>query len=521
MNLDQLMTFIDKLTPQQAGGYLSGQTPFPYQGVPNELWAPRMMAAAHRKMAAGGAVKPAGRKLSKSMQDVLLKRFAKGGDVYISPAEQYLMSQGYTREEAQAIIAAHPEKGIAESTAATPMGRKYDNYMAQLKQDRDMKALQQQVMRKYQPAAGLSGMFKAQSDAERANAQTILDRVEGYRPVDLRALLSGNMMVSTAPDMAGLNAAIESGKGITPMPEENKQNAKQPPVVTPAAPAQGVASVQAAQKPVNTILDTADFETAAKRLAPKTPEENMKGLQAVMAKSREKERLEELQKQQAVLEGDRKRDMWLGLLQAAGQSMAEGNRSFLGALGSTAAGGAKNVSAAEKEYRGRKGELAKQKMGIEDTADAYLNQIALKGFDLSNEQNKTAVELELKRLGLSEKQIELAFKRADAARDDRRLAMQEKYYDALGKAATTNAAAKGNVMRGPMGLTPKEAFDMAVKESKIPGASDPLVLGKNPKLQQELMAAAARFYGGPLPAGSMIEGADEMSGWSQPKVTGQ
>ena len=508
MDVNKLMSYIDNLTPQQAGGYLSGQTPFPYSDMPRELWAPRMAAAAHQKLAAGGLVN----RMDDKMTNLLAHRYFGGGQVQRfaaggAPEEPQVYSldaEGRSLGKRKASAAPIPGEVSVEPvpTTATPrttaklgvfdkegklIGRRFssepllknEQFIEPLTAGLAVPSVGTELGRAYDSGVDLiTAVPRAIADMGGAVAQNYR-RQQALREGGKNQFTQSNaqdILNSIAQDEAGLKEAIAKG-GIPQQPQEQKDaNAKFMAEQGPAnaAAAAGVRGV--AGMPEITIPKQADSSAYQKSLekiqGPKTVEKNVTGIKSVMPADRYEDRMKRLEDARKGLEPDRQRDMWLGILQGAGAGLASGNRSFLGSLGTTASEGAKNVAASEKDYRTRKAGLEEKQMKIEDASDAITRDVANKAIDMTDKQTKDYYAAQAAIYGLSKDQFEQAYKLAElklkqfTAESEANLRVsQGKYYESGGRGAAGNA------------FTAEDKTKMILAQKKVimeknPGISD-------------------------------------------------
>lgn len=508
MDVNKLMSYIDNLTPQQAGGYLSGQQPFPYADMPRELWAPRMAAAAHQKLAAGGLV----RRMDDRMAEMLARRFYEGGRVqgYAAggtPEEPQVYSlDAEGRSLGKRKLSAAPLAGEVSvepvPTAATPrttaklgvfdkegklIGRRFssepllknEQFVEPLTAGLAVPSVGTELGRAYDSGVDLiTAVPRSIADMGGAVAQNYR-RQQALREGGKNSFTQGNaqdILNSIAQDEAGLKEAIAKGQ-IPQQPQEQRDaNAKfmaeQGPANAVAAGSQigagvrGVAGMPEITMPAARNSADLEAELAAIPKA-KTDTQNIEGIKALMPADRTKERMARLTEAQKGLGTDRERDIWLSILQGAGAGMASGNRSFLGSLGTTVEKGAAGAAAAEKDYRTRKAGLEEKQMKIEDASDAMARDVATQGMAMTKEQRKEYLAAQVSKYGLSKDQFDNAVKLAELKLKQLTTQSEIKYRDALGSAK----AAGGNA------FTAEDKTKMILAQKKVimeknPGISD-------------------------------------------------
>lgn len=461
MDVNKLMSYIDNLTPQQAGGYLSGQQPFPYADMPRELWAPRMAAAAHQKLAAGGLV----RRMDDRMAEMLARRFYEGGkvqgyaagedvDTVLSPERQAqldaLIAKGVPRQQALTMLS-NEGIGKALATVAAPVSAMMGIPKELLELGKKGVDLGMQ---------GLGSFMNTRPGNIGAKPGTTADNTSGYSSMptqDINKLLSE---ISAEPqgisNPAAIRAAEQAGRG-------RRQSTASTAVGMPDVALPGKLNTSALRKELDSTED------------PKTYEENLKTLQDRRAPDRTKERMARLTEAQTGLGTDRERDIWLSILQGAGAGMASGNRSFLGSLGTTVEKGAAGAAAAEKDYRTRKAGLEEKRMRIEDVSDAMVNDMATSATAMGKEQRKDKLAARVAAYGLDKDESDQAIKLAELKLKQLTTQSEIKYRDALGSAK----AAGGNA------FTAEDKTKMILAQKKV-------IMEKNPGIPEARAQEMAR-----------------------------
>lgn len=477
MDVNQLMSFIDKLTPQQAAGYLSGQQPFPYQGVPQELWSPRMMAAAHKKMAKGGLVK----RIDDNMAELLVKRFFAGGNVTSENEVYSLDADGRAigkrklsdpplsgevttepvpktksmRSTQQVGVFDKEGRMIGKRLTSEPL-MKGEQFVEPLTAGLAIPDAATELSRTAEGMAGtVGGIASAAPKAIYGLGKKIADNYR--RQQELRdgakskfgKAEADTLLKSIDQDSAIQNVVKAVSQGaVPPMPESNKEEAAdfarkdtggKPPV---AASKESTISVSTGAPKIDYDGAKKPYEGIGKE---KTYAENQTGIRSVLPKDRYEDRLKRLKEQEAGMDSDRQRDMWLGILQGAGQSMAEGNRSFFGALGSAVSGGAKNVAASEKDYRTRKGQLAEQQTKIEDASDSIARDVASKAIDMTDKQRRDYITAQAAIYGIDKDKLKNFIDLAELKIKEMTGAAQAEYYKGRGASGSKDYGYKDAV----------------------------------------------------------------------------
>jgi hypothetical protein len=154
-------------------------------------------------------------------------------------------------------IVAFEEGGQVErfQVGGTPAGRFFSAQQAQGAEYEEAQRLRNEIISKYGPSAGLFGLFKTQTDAERQAAQNLLGKVDTMTLPQLREVAAKGAPTPTTPASSGsvseAQATAKAGPqaqvpppGITPLPDAGRNpfaagpgaGPAQTPFTMPAAP---------------------------------------------------------------------------------------------------------------------------------------------------------------------------------------------------------------------------------------------------------------------------------------------
>lgn len=486
---------IGNLTLPQIQEYLSGKRPFPGGQMALAAHMPALAAQAVRmRMKDGGEVP----QIDKRMQALLAQRFSNGGGV---SKYGYVIVYDVNGNEIGVRKDSDPPLPGEAGTKAAGMYRASDAAQPSMFTSPEEKAKYMEGKRKAVEA--IPNMAK---DALGGIMDLIGMNTKPWAP--------------NKPDMAALNKAIDDGK-IPPMPPEVRaeQEAFRKSV--------GIGSnvpVERTPFAFPTIND-ADARAAYRDIAAKnkgaTPESEIEALEkrerAAGLTDRSVERLKGVESLRAGVEQDRELGKWMALAQFA--SGMQGKRNFAAGMAGGIERGLPAFAAAQAAYRKGLSEAEDKKLRIEDAADAILRDRITRGTSSAETKQGKYVAAVAAEYGLNKDQAEMAIKKAEFMQKERALDIEAQKASDIGAYYRSGGAKGAGAIRGPNNLTAKEAIDKVIAARKLAGGYDPLAFQKDPKHLAQLMKDAEVFYGGPLPAGGMMEGADEMPGWGQPKVT--
>jgi hypothetical protein len=154
-------------------------------------------------------------------------------------------------------IVAFEEGGQVErfQVGGTPAGRFFSAQQAQGAEYEEAQRLRNEIISKYGPSAGLFGLFKTQTDAERQAAQNLLGKVDTMTLPQLKEVAAKGAPTPTTPASSGsvseAQATAKAGPqaqvpppGITPLPDAGRNpfaagpgaGPAQTPFAMPAAP---------------------------------------------------------------------------------------------------------------------------------------------------------------------------------------------------------------------------------------------------------------------------------------------